>query len=263
MKIIIIGSRGQLGSDLVKVFPKGIGLNRPEIDITNTSTIYKAFLKYNPDIVINTAAFHQVDKAETEPETAFQVNGVGVYNLAQVCRQKKAKLIHISTDYAKKPQNVYAVSKLAGEMLVESNLLKYLIIRTSSLFGVAGPSGKGNNFIETMINLGKKKKEIKVVTDVYCQPTYTFDLATAIRKIITAKKWGQVIDICNSGSTNYYDFAKEIFNQIGIDVKIKKQYLKDVKGAAIRPKKPLLCSFLKLRPWQEALADYLQKRSYL
>ena len=183
MKVVVIGATGQLGSDLVKVFEDVIPLTHRDIEVTDLSSC-EILKELKPDVVINTAAYHKTDECEENPEKSFLVNSVGARNIALICKEIGAIDVYISTDYVfdgskgesyteedvPDPINVYGVSKYAGEILTRNICDRYYIVRVASLFGIAGASGKGGNFVETMIKKGKSGDELYVIpiTDISC-----------------------------------------------------------------------------------------------
>ncbi|MEM3641927.1 MAG: dTDP-4-dehydrorhamnose reductase, partial [Candidatus Bathyarchaeia archaeon] len=235
MKIVVIGSTGQLGTDLMKILKnehETIGLTHQDIEVTdyNSCQILK---KYHPDVVINTAAFHKTDQCEEEPTKTFAVNAVGAKNIATISKEVDATTTFISTDYvfdgsknepyteddAPNPINTYGISKLAGELFTKQNP-KHYIIRVASLFGVAGASGKGGNFIETMLTKAKKNESISVVDDMWMSPTYTEDAAAAIKKIIELQLPFGVYHATNQGYCTWFEFAQEIFKMANLNPKL-------------------------------------------
>ncbi len=284
MKIILIGADGQLGMDIQKVIEKKdlIPLTVSDLDITKPEQIEKILSENSPDIVINTAAFHRVDDCEKQDALAFAVNATGPKNLALSCKKTGASLLHISTDYvfdgekgspytendAPNPRSAYGISKLAGEFYIKYILDKHFIVRTSSLFGVAGCLGKGGgNFVETMLKLGKEKKEARVVGDQVVSPTYTYDLALKISELIRTSHFG-LYHITNNGRCSWHDFAKKIFELSGLKVSLTRTTSEEHKTPAHRPKYSVLAhknlekiGLGKIRTWEEALADYLKVRS--
>ena len=188
MKVLVTGANGQLGYDVVKELEKQniecYGATRKDFDITDFKSTENFINKYLPDVVIHCAAYTAVDKAEDEPELCYKVNSEATKNIAEICKEINAKLLYISTDYVfdgtkdgfyevddeTNPINVYGKSKLLGEIAVQKILKKYFIVRISWVFGE-----HGNNFVKTMLRLGKDHKEINVVSDQYGSPTYTAD----------------------------------------------------------------------------------------
>ena len=229
MKLLITGSKGQLGWELCRQGKDQgydlIPLDLPEFDITDKSAVYNAVRRSNAGIVINASAYTAVDKAESEIDIAFAVNRDGASYLASACAEVHIPLIHISTDYVfdgskegpyletdpVTPIGVYGKSKAEGEDEVRSNLKEHIIIRTSWLYGV-----HGNNFVKTMLRLGKEREELRVVDDQYGCPTFAADLAEAILTIASFIEKGENISwgtyhYCGGGSTTWYGFALKIF----------------------------------------------------
>jgi len=285
MKVIIIGANGQLGSELVKVLSGWdlIPLTHADIDICDFVYTRKVLTESKPDIVINTAAFHRVDECEDQPEKAFWVNVYAVRKLAHFCAELDCCLVHMSTDYvfggekrtpyteddAPNPLNVYGVSKLAGEYFVRHICPKHFIIRTSGLYGVAGSSGKGGNFVETMIRLAKEGKPIRVVIDQVLTPTYTKDLAQKLKELLQTEAYG-LYHITNSGQCSWYEFAGKIFEFLGMKPDFSPTTSADFGAKAKRPAYSVLAhERLKqlglddLRPWPEALEAYLKEKGHL
>ncbi|MBN1626833.1 MAG: dTDP-4-dehydrorhamnose reductase [Deltaproteobacteria bacterium] len=229
MKILVIGSNGQLGWEVCRQgIERGfliIPLDVPEFDITNRPAAENAVLKSEADLVVNCSAYTAVDKAEAEQEPAFSVNKDGPSHLAIACNKKGIPLIHISTDYVfdgckegrycetdrVSPIGVYGKSKADGEEKVRLNLKEHIIIRTSWLYGV-----HGNNFVKTMLNLGREREEIRVVSDQHGCPTFAGDLAGDILDIASRinsgqkESWG-TYHYCGGGSTTWFGFASKIF----------------------------------------------------
>lgn len=281
MKIIIIGSTGQLGTDLMKTLKhehEVIGLTHQDIEVTdyNSCLILK---KHHPDVIINTAAFHKTDQCEEEPLKTFSVNATGTRNVATISKEIGATTIFISTDYVfdgsknepykeddtPNPINTYGISKLAGELYTKQNP-KHYIIRLASLFGVAGASGKGGNFVETMITKAKKNETIRVVDDMWMSPTYAKDAATIIRKIMELKLPFGTYHATNRGYCTWFQFAKEIFKITGLDPTIKPIKTHQLKMKARRPRFSALKSIklpkygIQMREWKEALHGYLVEK---
>ena len=291
MKVAIIGANGQLGSDLVEIFEgEAISLTHRDLDVTDiaSSNILK---ELKPEAVINTAAYVRVDDAEVEVEKAFQVNAIGALNVAKVCNEIDAVNVYISTDYVfdgakgapyeeedvPNPINVYGLSKYTGEIFTRNFSFKkktlpkkYYVIRSSSLYGKAGSSGKGGNFVEFMIQKAKNGEEIKVVKDQFMSPTYTKDVAVMLKRFLdlAVKPTFGVYHIVNEGYCNWYDFTKEIFNVLGWDVQIQITPIKssELKRLARRPvfsvleNKKLEDLGLRMRTWKEALKEYLSEK---
>lgn len=286
MKILIVGADGQLGSDLCKVIPREeqIPLTVKDVDITDREQVDSALKKHQPQIVINTAAYHRVDDCEDHELPAFAVNTLGVKYLADACRRIDAALVHISTDYifdgeqkkpyvetdAPAPRSIYGISKLAGEQCVKYLLQKYFIVRSTGLYGCAGCLGKGGgNFVDNMIKRAQVQPELKVVTDEILSPTYTFDLAKKIYELVKTQHYG-LYHIVNHGECSWYDFTVKIFELLGKKVKINKAVSSDFKTKAKRPHYSVLkngrlaaLGLDDLRSWEAALEAYLVERGWL
>jgi dTDP-4-dehydrorhamnose reductase len=285
MRVAVIGANGQLGTDLVKILNDWdlILLTHSDLDICDFVYTRKVIEGAKPKIVINTAAFNRVDDCENEPSKAFWVNTYAVRNLAQVCASLNCVLMHISTDYvfggekrapyteddAPNPLNVYGVSKLAGEYFVRALCPKHFIVRTSGLYGVAGSSGKGGNFVETMIRLAKEGKPIRVVTDQVLTPTYTRDLAHKIKELLQTEAYG-VYHITNSGQCSWYEFAAKIFELLSLKPDFGPTTSAEFGAKAKRPAYSVLAhgrlaqlGLDDLRSWPEALAAYLEEKGLL
>lgn len=286
MRIALIGSNGQLGTDIMSYFKgKGediIGLTQDEIDVCYIDKCEPVILKIKPDLVINTAAFHKVDLCEDEGEAAFKVNAVGVRNLCEVCLKIDAVLMHFSTDFVfggdknrmipyneddcPHPISLYGISKLAGEYIIKYMLKKYYLIRTCGLYGHAGSFGKGSNFVDLMIELAKKGEKIRVVNDQVLTPTSSKDLAEKLYELIYTKKYG-LYHMTNTGQCSWYDFAVEIFKLAGISPDLKPISSEEFAAKAKRPAYSVLdnrnlraAGIKDMRPWQEALRDYINEK---
>ena len=282
MKVAVIGASGQLGSDLVKVFEDVIPLTHRDIEVTDLSSC-EILKELKPDVVINTAAYLKADNCEEYPEKSFLVNSVGARNIALICKEIGAIDVYISTDYVfdgskeepyteedvPDPINVYGVSKYAGEILTRNICDRYYIVRVASLFGIAGASGKGGNFVETMIKKGKSGDELYVVDDITMSPTYTKDAAVAIEKILSYKLPYGIYHVTNEGCCTWYEFAKAIFEITGIDAKLNPTTSDKYPTKAKRPKNSALSiekirSYgIDMRHWRDALRDYLREKGYI
>jgi dTDP-4-dehydrorhamnose reductase len=288
MKVLVIGADGQLGTDLCRVLkgPDLIPLTQNEIEITSLPSIEKAFSHYRPEIIINTAAFVRVDDCESQMDVAFAVNALGARNVAVQAEKYQAKLLHISTDYVfgggppappggytefdqPFPLNTYGRSKLAGEELVRTLCHKHMIIRTSGLFGVAGALGKGGNFVETMLKLAKDRPQLTVVNDQVFSPTYSLDMAERIAQLMLTENYG-VFHIANSGSCSWYEFTQEILKLTDIRTPLLALTSAQYPQKALRPSNSILRNYHTqllglnpMRPWPEALKEYLKAKGHL
>jgi dTDP-4-dehydrorhamnose reductase len=287
MKTLVIGSAGQLGRDLCpRLAGEVIALTRADADLTRPETLRTAIGEHRPDLVINCAAYNFVDRAETEPEAAFAVNVWGVRQLAQICRDLHATLVHFSSDYvfgleetrtvpytegdAPGPVSVYGLSKLAGEYAVRATLQRHFVIRTCGLYGVWGSGGKGGNFVETMLRLGRELpaqgKPLRVVADQFCTPSYTVDIAAATVALLATGRYG-LYHLTSAGSCSWFELARATFDLSGMKVDVVPITSKEFGAAARRPSysvlEPAAYRALGLappRPWRDALAAYLQER---
>jgi len=288
MKILITGANGQLGTDLVKALGHFdlIPLTHADIEITDENSVSEMFKRYKPDTIVNTAAFVRVDDCETDPDKAFLVNGLGARNIAVAASQYGARLIHISTDYifggeaepraipytesdTPAPVNIYGKSKLAGEDFVRQLCRRHMIIRTSGLCGVAGSSGKGGNFVETILRLGQERNEITVVTDQVFSPTFTGDLAGKIAQLIETGYYG-TFHATNRGTCSWYEFAVEILRLAGLETRVIPVTSDEYPQKATRPgfsvldnHRLRLLGMDDMRNWQEALKDYMREKGHL
>lgn len=276
MKVLVTGATGQLGWDVMKELErrgmecKGIGSK--ELDITDRDAVMKYIRDYRPDAVIHCAAYTAVDRAEDEPDICRKVNADGTAHVAEACKAVDAKMIYISTDYVfgddgdkphevndpVNPLNVYGQTKWEGEEAVRRILQKYFIVRISWVFGE-----HGNNFVKTMLRLGKTRKEISVVADQFGAPTYTADLAPLLCDMMQTEKYG-TYHACNSGCCSWAEFADEIFKTAGMDVKVIPIRTEEYPTKARRPKNSrLMMAFLenrgfrRLSSWRETLKKYL------
>ncbi|NMB48169.1 dTDP-4-dehydrorhamnose reductase [Candidatus Kuenenbacteria bacterium] len=287
MRVALIGSTGQLGTDLKKVIPEGylIDLDYPDFDLTKKEIIREKLLAIKPDIVINTAAYNLVDRAEEFPEEALAVNHQGVKNLVDVCLELNCILVHYSTDYVfgadldrhipyteddtPNPVNKYGESKLLGEREVMSRCQKYFLIRASGLFGTAGSQGKGGNFIEAIIKKSRETGELKIVNDQFLTPTYTLDLAKQTWKLIQTDYFG-LYHATSEGECSWYEFARSVMKYIDPALEIASVPSSSYQTVARRPaycvlenKKLKSLTLNIMRPWVETIPDYLKEKGYL
>lgn len=293
-KIAIIGANGMLAGMLRKTAPETLDLHLldlPDFDITDGDLVSTKLSAIKLDVVINCAAFTQVDACETQRDIAFKVNGEGPGNLAAAAKSIGAVLVHISTDFVFSggrmvpyveedttgPVSVYGQSKLQGEQaIINSGLTEYYIIRTSWLYGPNGP-----NFVETIIRLATEREELGIVADQTGTPTYTGDLADAIWRLITPKSDNSlpvtapygVYHYSNKGECTWFDFACEIVRQLReANVSLKVKQIKPITTEeyplpAKRPvysvlskQKIIAATGMRIPPWQESLQQYLRQR---
>ncbi|MCP5112936.1 MAG: dTDP-4-dehydrorhamnose reductase [bacterium] len=283
-KVIVFGSSGQLGRELVSEFTKRgdtvVALDRAEIDIADADSVERCFTQQQPAIVVNAAAYNMVDVAEKEPLHAFQVNALAVRHLAVQCRRWDARLVHYSTDYvfdgaARRPYTeddkthplgAYAVSKLAGELYALAYLDEALVIRTSGVFGGGGRHTARGNFPELMLRLAAKRKKIRVVADHIASPTYAPALAARTVDLITRGEHG-VFHIGGGRAISWFDYAKLIFQVAGLEPDLQSTNEREYRTDARRPKYSALTNTrveaLGLEPMpklEDALREYLDVR---
>lgn len=278
MKVLVTGATGQLGWDVVKELKKrGIecrGTGSKDLDITDRHAVMQYIGTYRPDAVIHCAAYTAVDRAEDEPEICRKVNADGTSYIAEACKMVDAKMIYISTDYVfgddgdkphevddpPHPLNVYGQTKWEGEEVVRRILEKYFIVRISWVFGE-----HGNNFVKTMLRLGKTRKEISVVADQFGAPTYTADLALLLCDMILTEKYG-TYHACNSGCCSWAEFAEEVFKTVGMDVRVIPIRTEDYPVKARRPKNSRMSTHLlaqndfgEIENWKDAVETYFRQ----
>ena len=281
MKVLVTGAKGQLGTDLMNELAKrgieGIGVDVEEMDITDAEACRRVIKASDADAVIHCAAYTAVDAAEDNADLCRRINGEGTRNVAQACKEADVKLMYISTDYVfdgqgtrpwepddeRHPLNVYGQTKYEGELAVEELSDKYFIVRIAWVFGVAG-----KNFIKTMLRLGKERGAVSVVDDQIGSPTYTYDLARLLVDMIQTDKYGRY-HATNEGLCSWYEFAKEIFRQAGMDVPVTPVSSDAFPAKATRPSNSRLNKdklsengFERLPAWQDALGRFLKEIEY-
>ncbi|MBQ3310495.1 dTDP-4-dehydrorhamnose reductase [bacterium] len=275
VKVLVTGANGMLGQDLCPMLEdcdfvdEVIETDRHNLDITNEIEVNKVLNEYKPDYIIHCAAYTNVDKAETDLENAEKINVKGTENIAKAANKIDATLIYISTDYvfdgtkkskylpidAPNPLNNYGLTKLHGEQAVQKYCKKYYITRTSWLYG-----HHGKNFIETMLKYGMEGKELKVVNDQFGCPTWTVGLSEGICDIIEENPDYGIYHICGSKETSWYEFAKEIFKQAGVDAKLFPCTTEEYPVPAKRPKYSVMENDGICEDWKVSLKKYLELR---
>ncbi len=237
MKVAVIGAKGQLGTDLVDVLNEEFTvypLTHEDVDVAVSESL-EVLRDIHPDVIINTAAYVRVDDAENHAEKAFAVNAIGALNVARISSEIDAVNIYISTDYVfdgekgepyvetdkPNPINVYGASKYAGEILTKNYSEKHYVIRVASLYGKAGASGKGGNFVNWVVDMARKGQELRIVADQFMSPTYTKDVALAVREFLKLRPDYGIYHMVNDGYCSWFEFTKAIFEILDWDVEIQ------------------------------------------
>lgn len=276
MKVLVTGYNGQLGYDVVKRGEKqglemqGIGID--DLDITNEAAVYEFVDNVKPDAIIHCAAYTAVDKSEDDKSLCWNVNVEGTKYLATAAKKINAKFVYISTDYvfdgegtrafvetdAPNPVGYYGLTKYEGEKVVRSLIDNSFIVRISWVFGI-----NGNNFIKTMLRLGETRNELNVVGDQIGSPTYTYDLARLLVDMVVTEKYG-TYHATNEGFCSWAEFAQEIFEIAGLDVKVNSITTEEYPTRAVRPKNSRMSKqklidngFKPLPVWREAIKHYI------
>jgi dTDP-4-dehydrorhamnose reductase len=284
MRILLFGADGQLGTDLNHLLKQQgdevIPSIQTELDICDFEAVNRFVDCVAPDAIVNTAAYHKVEDCEANPEIAFAVNALAVCNLARAAARLGCILVHFSTDYVfdgskatpylecdlPVPLNVYGASKVAGEHLIAFNTERYLIIRTSGLYGLAGSAGKGGNFVENMLKRAAASDTLHVVHDQVLTPTYTVDLALMVWHLIHSRHYG-LFHVTSEGQCSWYEFTREFCRIEGVSVNPVPVTTDEFPSPVKRPKFSVLSKErlgslgLGLMPcWQDALSRYLRSR---
>lgn len=286
MRVAVIGATGQLGQDLMRAFGEGAkGLSHEDVDVRDEAGVAAAIGSLRPDWVLNTAAFHRVDDCETDPGLAFAVNAVGALNVARAAADVGAGVVFFSTDYVfggegrerghpyeegdrTSPLNVYGVSKRAGEQLVMRANPRHIVARTTGLYGTT-TSRKGWTFPELMLNKARDEGSVSVVTDQALSPTYTSDLAAKVRELAEKDVRG-LFHLTNAGECSWFEFAEATFGLAGVEVEMNRTQTQHSDRRAHRPAYSAMetrslpeAGISPLRPWREALEDYLRAKEVI
>jgi dTDP-4-dehydrorhamnose reductase len=276
--VIVTGADGQLGSELCRQLGlRARGFTRSECDLSDRSQLQRLLEEYRPQIVINTAAYTAVDRAEVEATLCHEINADAVLTMAHSCREIDATLVQISTDYVfgadqarnvpyveedePSPLNSYARSKLVGEQYA-AEAGKYFVIRTGGLYGLRAKPTQ-NNFVDTMLRLSGERDVLRVVADQHCTPSYTAHVASALLQLMATNAYG-LYHLVNAGAATWYEFATEIFRIAGIEIQVEAIASSEYKTAAKRPNYSVLKTDklnalgICLPTWNEALKEYLR-----
>lgn len=291
MKVLLLGPNGQLGTD-IRAAHVAAGepfelhsAGRDWLDVSRPDDIGAALGKADFDVLINCTSYHKTDEVEETAGLAFAVNAHGVVAMARACADKGARFVHVSTDYvfggdegrntplteadATAPVNVYGASKAMGETLARHAHADTLILRAASLFGVAGASGKGGNFVETMIRLAREKGALKVVADQVMSPTATADVALAVLALLDRQSPAGTYHVVNSGQASWHAFASEIIRQAGIEAEVAPCTSEEFPTRAARPRYSVLdnakteANVIAMPDWKDALARYLRAKGHV
>jgi dTDP-4-dehydrorhamnose reductase len=281
-RVLITGARGQLGSDLnVLLAERGEvrAAGHEELNIADDAAVAAVMADLSPTLVVNCAAFHNVDRCEREEDRSFEVNARSVKRLAEACAGLGAKLVHFSTNYVfdgtsvepyaeddrPSPRSIYAISKLAGEYAALAYAPGALVVRTAGLYGMHGSESKGGNFVTRMLARAREQGALRMVADQRLTPTFTWDLARAVVEALDADA-DDVLHLTNSGECSWHEFTRAIMGVAGIDVPVEAVETGPGPGQVQRPRNGVLRSvradalgLSPLRPWSEALADYMSR----
>jgi dTDP-4-dehydrorhamnose reductase len=286
-KVVILGGSGQLGVELCREFERRNWIvqkfDRKSLDVTDANLVESAIAQADPQVVVNSAAYNQVDIAETEPRAAYDANAFAVRNLAMACRQLGARLVHYSTDYVfdgtkgspyvesdgPHPLGAYGVSKLAGELYAQAYLDNPLVLRTSGVFGPAGLFTPRGNFLELMLRLAKGNAPIRVVQDYVASPTYAPAMAERTADLVE-KEIGGLFHLGGGEPISWYKYAEMIFDLAGLSPSLTPTDAREYRTAARRPQYSALSNskleqagMKPMPPLREAIRDYLKAREHI
>jgi dTDP-4-dehydrorhamnose reductase len=286
MKVAVIGGNGQLGRDVSAAFEADgcavTNFTHEDVEIASLESLRVALGALRPEIVVNTAAFHNVEKCEAEPALAFSVNGIGARNLAQATAETGATLLHVSTDYVfdgrkstpyleedmPLPLNVYGNTKLSGEFFVRGANPRHFVVRVSAIYGENPCRAKGGlNFVELMLKLSKERKELRVVDDEFVTPTPTTQIARQLVVLSKSSEYG-LFHATAEGSCSWFEFAAAIFELTRTDVRLEPARPGEFPAKVPRPKYSVLenralksKSLNVFTHWKDGLKDYLARRA--
>ena len=288
MRVVLLGPNGQLGRDILRAHDERgtlvdlLPLARDKLDVAAPGAVERTLDPLHFDALVNCTGYHKTDEVEDNATRAFAVNAHAVEAMARVCSAKRARFVHVSTDYVFggdtarsrplreeepiAPVNVYGSSKAMGETLARLACDDVVILRVASLFGVAGASGKGGNFVETMIRVGKERGALRVVNDQTMSPTATADVARIVVRSLTDGCAPGIYHAVNAGSATWFDFAREIVRRAGVKVDVTPCTTGEYPARAARPRYSVLdnlklsAAFGAMPPWQDALGRYLRTK---
>lgn len=290
MRMVVLGANGQLGSDLVRAAQADSAhvevepVYRRGLDVSNIESIPAFLAQRSFDVLVNCTSYHKTDEVEQNASKAFLVNAHAVKALAKACRTQRARLVHISTDYVfggdaslpyretdpPSPLNVYGASKLMGENLAKAEYPDgVLILRVASLFGVEGASGKGGNFVETMLRVAKEKGQVRVVNDITMSPTATHDVAKLILNLLEKRAPACIYHTVNSGHATWFEFARRIIQRAAVPAEVVPVSSEAFPTVAMRPSYSVLDNGKvatiagPIPSWEDALERYLQAKGHV
>ena len=291
MRVVLLGPNGQLGTDVRRCHEQFdepfelVTVGRDRLNVASPDAIEREFEDVDFDALVNCTGYHKTDEVEDNADLAVAVNAHAVEKLARVCARRGARLIHVSTDYVfggdvgrteplteddpVAPVNVYGASKALGETLADLTLDDLVVIRVASLFGVAGASGKGGNFVETMIRVGRENGALRVVDDQVMSPTSTADVARVVLRMLIENWAPGLYHVVNEGSASWFEFAREIITRTRIDATVTPCTSEEFPTRAVRPRYSVLdnskaaTALGALPPWQAALDEYLRAKGHI
>ena len=276
VRVLLTGAGGQLGLELAGILPERghevVPLDRQALDVSDPEAVEGALEEHSPEIVVNAAAYTNVDGCEEVTDLAYSVNALGPRNLAQACERRGCELLHVGTNYVfdgrggrpyepfdpPNPISAYGRTKLAGEEHVMRLTNRWYVVRSASVYG------RGHNFVRTMLRVADERDSLKVKDDEFISPTYALDLAEGIAGMIEAGRYG-LYHLTNAGSCSWYEFTREIFRLAAVETEVVPIPGSEYPLPAARPANGVLSSLgsPELRHWSEALADYLEREDVL
>ena len=274
MRALITGAGGQLGSDLKRLLPGAAAYDHAQLSISDNRAVSEALRAAQPDVVFNCAAYNAVDRAEEEIDAARDANTLGPFVLAATCLEFGARLVHFSTNFVfdgeldrpyresdlPLPRGVYAASKRAGEVAVLEQLPDALVIRSSGLFGSRGSAIKGGSFPQRILRHAREGRPLRVVSDQFLNPTYTYDLAEATLELVESGMAG-IVHLVAAGCCSFHELAQATLTLAGLDAQVEPIATADLAAAAPRPRNGCLESerVTALRPWRDGLAGLVRE----
>ena len=276
VRALVLGAAGQVGSELVRLLPGAVGFTRQQLSVTDLAALDRVFIRHRPGVVFNCAAYNAVDRAESEPAAAHEVNSAGAAATGDACRRHGARLVHFSTNFVfdgsldrpyvekdpTRPLSVYGRSKLEGEEAVLAVLPEALVIRTAAVFGDRGSAVKGGSFPGRIVERALRRERIRVVSDQRVNPTYASDLARAALVLASSDVTG-LVHLVAEGCCAWDEFARAALAACKIDAEVEAVSTGELAAPAPRPLNGCLQSMrtAALRPWRDALAEWASNRT--